>query len=110
MFFYLFWGQFYCASFYYILSAIKDAFYEVVFFSCYQFMSTTQSIAYFRYLAHSSVSPQRMKLNRSEYQGAADKFPKWRIAGGRILAGLVQLDDQREARIQRSLNATIVAR
>ena len=35
-------------------------------------------------------STLRMKLNRSEYQGAADEFPKWRIAGGRILAGLVR--------------------
>ena len=33
-------------------------------------------------------STLRMKLNRSEYQGAADEFPKWRMAGGRILAGL----------------------
>ena len=32
----------------------------------------------------------RMKLNRGEYQGAADEFPKWRMAGGRILAGLVR--------------------
>ena len=35
-------------------------------------------------------STLRMKLNRSEYQGAVDEFPKWRIAGGRILAGLVR--------------------
>ena len=35
-------------------------------------------------------STLRMKLNREEYQGAADEFPKWRIAGGRILAGLVR--------------------
>ena len=35
-------------------------------------------------------STLRMKLNRSEYQGAADEFPKWRIAGGQILAGLVR--------------------
>ena len=35
-------------------------------------------------------STLRMKLNRSEYQGAADEFPKWGIAGGRILAGLVR--------------------
>ena len=34
-------------------------------------------------------STLRMKLNRGEYQGAADEFPKWRRAGGRILAGLV---------------------
>ena len=35
-------------------------------------------------------STLRMKLNREEYQGAADEFPKWRIAVGRILAGLVR--------------------
>ena len=34
-------------------------------------------------------STLRMKLNRREYLGAADEFPKWRRAGGRILAGLV---------------------
>ena len=35
-------------------------------------------------------STLRMKLNRGEYTlGAADEFPKWRRAGGRILAGLV---------------------
>ena len=35
-------------------------------------------------------STLRMKLNRGEVQNAADEFPKWRIAGGRILAGLVR--------------------
>ena len=36
-------------------------------------------------------STLRMKLNRGEYTlGAADEFPKWRRAGGRILAGLVR--------------------
>ena len=35
-------------------------------------------------------STLRMKLNRSEYQGAADEFPKWRMTGGRVLAGLVR--------------------
>ena len=35
-------------------------------------------------------STLRMKLNRGEYQNAADEFPKWRRAGGRILAGLVR--------------------
>ena len=34
-------------------------------------------------------STLRMKLNRGEYLGAADEFPKWRRAVGRILAGLV---------------------
>ena len=35
-------------------------------------------------------STLRMKFNRGEYLGAADEFPKWRRAGGRILAGLVR--------------------
>ena len=35
-------------------------------------------------------STLRMKLNRGEVQNAADEFPKWRMAGGRILAGLVR--------------------
>ena len=35
-------------------------------------------------------STLRMKLNRGEFQNAADEFPKWRMAGGRILAGLVR--------------------
>ena len=34
-------------------------------------------------------STLRMKLNRSEYQSAADEFPKWKFANKRILAGLV---------------------
>ena len=35
-------------------------------------------------------STLRMKLNRGEFQNAADEFTKWRMAGGRILAGLVR--------------------
>ena len=35
-------------------------------------------------------STLRMKLNRSEYQGAADEFPKWKFANKRILAGLIR--------------------
>lgn len=35
-------------------------------------------------------STLRMKLNRENYDGAADEFPKWRRAGGEILAGLVK--------------------
>lgn len=29
-------------------------------------------------------------LNEGEYQKAADEFPKWRLAGGRVLEGLVR--------------------
>ena len=35
-------------------------------------------------------SSLRMKANRGNYEGAADEFPKWRRAGGRILKGLVR--------------------
>jgi lysozyme len=31
-----------------------------------------------------------MKLNRGWYEDAANEFPKWRRAGGRILKGLVK--------------------
>lgn len=35
-------------------------------------------------------STLRQKLNRLDYAGAADEFHKWRMAGGRVLAGLVR--------------------
>jgi len=35
-------------------------------------------------------STLRMKANRGDMLGAADEFPKWRRAGGRILRGLVR--------------------
>jgi lysozyme len=35
-------------------------------------------------------STLRMKLNRGSYEAAADEFPKWRKAGGRVLPGLVR--------------------
>jgi len=35
------------------------------------------------------ASTLRQKLNRGDYDGAAGEFPKWRLAGGRILRGLV---------------------
>ena len=35
-------------------------------------------------------STLRMKLNRGHYEGAADEFPKWRKAQGRVLQGLVR--------------------
>lgn len=35
-------------------------------------------------------STLRMKLNRGDYEAAADEFPKWRRSGGRILKGLVR--------------------
>ena len=34
-------------------------------------------------------STLRAKLNRTDYEGAANEFPKWRRAGGKILKGLV---------------------
>ena len=35
-------------------------------------------------------STLRMKLNRGLHEEAADEFPKWRRAGGKILKGLVR--------------------
>lgn len=37
------------------------------------------------------------KLNAGDYQGAADEFPRWVKAGGRILAGLVRRRDAERA-------------
>ena len=45
-----------------------------------------------------SVSTLRKKLLRGDYEGAANKFPRWVFAVGRRLAGLVR---RREA--ERSL-------
>lgn len=46
-------------------------------------------------------STLRMKLNRGEYEEAADEFPKWCWAGGRKLKGLL-LRRLREKRIFKS--------
>ena len=35
-------------------------------------------------------SSLRILLNRGDVEGAADEFPKWRKAGGRVLSGLVR--------------------
>ncbi len=35
------------------------------------------------------ASTLRRRLNRAEYEGAADEFPKWRRSGGIIMGGLV---------------------
>lgn len=35
-------------------------------------------------------STLRAKLNRGDYNGASAEFPKWRMAGGKILSGLVR--------------------
>ena len=35
-------------------------------------------------------STLRLKLNRSDYEGAAEEFPRWVFAGGRKLKGLVK--------------------
>ena len=47
-------------------------------------------------LGNLQASTLRRKLNRSDYEGAANEFPKWRKAGGRVLKGLVKRrDDER---------------
>lgn len=40
--------------------------------------------------ARLKASTLRQKLNRGDYQGAALEIPKWRMAGGRVVAGLVR--------------------
>jgi len=35
-------------------------------------------------------STMRMCLNRGQYERAADEFPKWRKAGGKVVKGLVR--------------------
>jgi len=46
-------------------------------------------------------STMRMKLNRSDYDGAAGEFWKWRRAGGKILRGLVKRRAEEEALFRR---------
>lgn len=41
-------------------------------------------------LGNLQASTLRRKLNRGDYEGAANEFPKWRRAGGRVLKGLVK--------------------
>ena len=36
------------------------------------------------------ASTLRKKVNREDYKGAADEFPRWGVAGGRKLNGLVK--------------------
>lgn len=48
------------------------------------------SFAYNLGTGNLQASTLRRKLNRGDYEGAADEFPKWRKAGGRVLTGLVR--------------------
>ena len=41
-------------------------------------------------LGNYQASTLRAKLNRKDYEGASNEFPKWRKAGGKVLAGLVK--------------------
>ncbi len=52
--------------------------------------SAISSLAYNIGTSRLSSSTLRAKINREDYQGAADEFPKWRRAGGVILKGLVR--------------------
>lgn len=45
-------------------------------------------------------------LNAGDYQGAADQFPKWRVAGSKVLQGLV---NRRQAERQTFLKVSVVA-
>ena len=39
---------------------------------------------------NAQASTLRQRLNRGDIEGASAEFPKWRLAGGRILRGLVR--------------------
>lgn len=43
------------------------------------------------------TSTLRMKLNREDYLGAAEEFPKWRRSKGKILNGLVRRRKREQA-------------
>ena len=48
-----------------------------------------------------AASTLRAKLNRGDYQGAAEEFPKWRLAKGKVLAGLVRRRAAEQALFER---------
>jgi len=48
------------------------------------------SFAYNLGTGNLQASTLRRKINLEDYDGAADEFPKWRKAGGRVLPGLVR--------------------
>jgi len=48
------------------------------------------SLAFNVGLGNLQASTLRMKYNRSEFEGAADEFLKWRKSNGVVLAGLVR--------------------
>ena len=52
--------------------------------------SAIGSLAYNIGTGNLQRSTLRIKLNRGRYLDAADEFPKWRKAGGRVLKGLVR--------------------
>jgi lysozyme len=52
--------------------------------------SAIASLAYNIGTGNLQRSTLRIKLNRGKYLDAADEFPKWRKAGGRVLKGLVR--------------------
>jgi lysozyme len=52
--------------------------------------SALVSFVYNEGIGNFSKSTLRRKLNAGDYAGAANEFPKWRKAGGKVLAGLVR--------------------
>ena len=48
------------------------------------------SLAYNIGTGNLQSSTLRSKLNRMDYSGASDEFPKWRRASGKIMRGLVK--------------------
>ena len=52
--------------------------------------SAIGSLAYNIGTGNLQRSTLRIKINRGQYLDAADEFPKWRKAGGKVLRGLVR--------------------
>ena len=52
--------------------------------------SAVCSLAYNIGTGNLQSSTLRSKLNRMDYSGASDEFPKWRRASGKIMRGLVK--------------------
>lgn len=55
-----------------------------------QQFSAIVSLAYNIGVGNLKASTLLRKLNRLDYEGCANEFPKWRKAGGRVLRGLVR--------------------
>jgi len=52
-------------------------------------INSVKNVAFNVGLGNLQNSTLRMKHNREDYEGAADEFKKWTLAGGKELPGLV---------------------